>query len=432
METHLVRVGRRVLLTSPNTEQYGHLALELLLSMLDARDRDADMYVIHGPSVVGDGLLAIDSPEVKVLRPGPLREKALKALWRWNASGVSGWRPAAAAAFRFELAHELKLYLESRTVPARTRGAIRRWRDRTLIAYQHYEASQRRDKSIPYYRRRRLLERIPVQLHASAASEATRAAAALGIAPDAPIVTLHVREAGFKQGRELHQRKVDARDESTRNARIESYFDAIDALVADGYTVVRLGDPTMTPVSRRGVVDLATSPGRSNMLEVHCLLKSEFLIACEAGPAAVAYLTNTPTLTVNATDPISSYPVRGDGLYILKTVVDRRSGRALSLDEQLTRSYHVDLRKTHLYEYQGNTPEQIAGAVAEMRHGVRHGFAETARQKAFRERVVTAAEELRHQLRYVRKWGLDDGFLGEGRIAAGFIDRQWPAAWGDV
>ena len=54
--------------------------------------------------------------------------------------------------------------------------------------------------------------------------------------------------------------------------------EAVDDLVQRGYTVIRLGDPSMTPLRHPGVVDLATSPTRTNLLEVYCLLRSDFII----------------------------------------------------------------------------------------------------------------------------------------------------------
>ena len=100
-----------------------------------------------------------------------------------------------------------------------------------------------------YYRRRLLREPIPVRLSARAEEQAVREAAAIGLDERTRIVTVHAREAGYKFGREVQDAKPNSvRDDSTRNVRIESYFAAIDHLVERGYTVVRMGDPTMTPV----------------------------------------------------------------------------------------------------------------------------------------------------------------------------------------
>ena len=98
-------------------------------------------------------------------------------------------------------------------------------------------------------------------------------AAALGISLTTPVVTVHVRESRYRSAAGLRQRSWNV----LRNARVETYFEAFSALVERGYTVVRLGDPTMTPARRSGVIDLATSPARTEWLEIWCMLRSDFL-----------------------------------------------------------------------------------------------------------------------------------------------------------
>jgi hypothetical protein len=44
-------------------------------------------------------------------------------------------------------------------------------------------------------------------------------------------------------------------------------------------------------------------------------------------------------------------------------------------------------------------------------------WTESQAQRSYHEAIVSAAAQLRQWSRYVRKWGLHDGFLGDGRIA---------------
>src|ERR1700730_541823 len=82
------------------------------------------------------------------------------------------------------------------------------------------------------------------------------------ILPDTRLVALHMREPGFKAGREIHERNPSkGRDDSSRNVTFSNYHLAIDYLRERGYTVLRIGDLTMTPIRYPGVVDLATSSG---------------------------------------------------------------------------------------------------------------------------------------------------------------------------
>jgi len=197
----------------------------------------------------------------------------------------------------------------------------------------------------------------------------------------------------------------------------------VDQLVADGYRVVRVGDPSMTPIVRRGVIDLATHPRRTPALEVLALLRSEFLVCGDAGPHAVSYLTNTPCVIVNASEPICSFPVRANGLFIFKKVVDLDSRRVLPLRRALSEEHYRDLRNTTVFGYRDNSSGEIAAAVAEMRAGLAHGWTETAAQRRYRELVTEAGIALAPRVRYMQKWGPDAGFLGDGRVAD-FYARQ--------
>ena len=244
----------------------------------------------------------------------------------------------------------------------------------------------------------------------------------IGVTDAMRLVCVHAREAGYKLGREVND-KASRRDDSTRNARIETYFEATDRLVARGFVVVRVGDPSMEPVVRPGVIDLATHPKRSALAELHCLYRSAFLICGESGPLSVSYLTNTPVVTVNSTDPIGGYPMRRDGFYILKGVVDRRTGLRLPLGELLTEGYLRHLRDTKRFVYVENTPGEICALVDEMLEWLNGAHDESAAQSQFREAATRASVELRDRLGYVRKHGSDRGFLGDGRIGRRFVEE---------
>jgi putative glycosyltransferase (TIGR04372 family) len=254
------------------------------------------------------------------------------------------------------------------------------------------------------------------------ADRARADAKALGILDGSPIVCVHARESGFKQGgKEVHEKqrrqgKRRLRDDTVRNASIRTYFPVMRELVARGFIVVRIGDPSMEPVELPGVVDLARHERRSSLLEVSLLLRSQFLIAGESGPAGVSYLTNTPLLQVNATDPIGSYPIRSSGLLLLKHVRERKSGYRLQADELLSEQYLAHLRDTALYEYMDNTPEEISAAVNEML-ALLDGDPDDKAQVAFRSEATRVATAVVPGLWYLRKWQADTGFLGDGRLA---------------
>jgi hypothetical protein len=147
---------------------------------------------------------------------------------------------------------------------------------------------------------------------------------------------------------------------------------------------------------------------------LYLLLNSRFLVCDDVEAQRLAYLTNTPTLTINAADAFSVYPIRGDGLFLLKTAIDLDSGRVLGPAEMITEAYFRNLRN---HGYRGNTAAAVLDAAIEMHEGTRHGWRESPAQAAFRARVAEAGGELAARFRHVAVWGPDRGFIGEGRLA---------------
>ena len=86
--------GRRVLVAHPNERQYGHLALEIMMSLARAREAHADVYLVRPSTRLGGGLFELESPEVRVLRPVPVVREVLRACvgWReWNGPDPIRW-----------------------------------------------------------------------------------------------------------------------------------------------------------------------------------------------------------------------------------------------------------------------------------------------------------------------------------------------------
>jgi putative glycosyltransferase (TIGR04372 family) len=164
-------------------------------------------------------------------------------------------------------------------------------------------------------------------------------------------------------------------------------------------------------------VDVATSPTRSNLLEIFCLLRSDFILAGESGLAGVSYLTNTPMVLVNVTEPIAIYPIRAPGLFLPKTIIDRRTGAPVPLLGLLTQEYQERMRDQRRYLYIDTPADAIAQATLEMHDWVKGGWVESDDQRDYHTAITTTAPPLRQTNAYVRKWGPDQGFLGEGRIA---------------
>ena len=393
------------------------------MALAEARRERSAVAFLRGRHAVNDAAFELESDEVEVRHLSRPTEAWWQ--WRWTIDRMLAETGDRAEEFREDFWQEVgELAREETWDPSmspRLRNALR-----SLKYYAGRQRSQRPVLAAPYLKRRLIRAPVPVRLRAPVAERTAALAAAIGIPIDAPIVTVHAREPGWKRGREVQDkvfRGQRQRDDSTRNIRIDTYFPAIDYLVSQGFTVVRLGDPSMKPVSRRGVIDLALDPRRTPALDVYALLRSRFLLAGESGPSVFTLLTNTPTLTVNATDPISSFPIRSDWLFMLKKVIDLETGESLTLSQMTTERYVAALRDTYRFRFVSNTREEILEAVQEILAFLNAPPLESLRQARFREQVTQSSIDLAARYPYVRKWSADAGFIGDGRLAQCQVDR---------
>jgi putative glycosyltransferase (TIGR04372 family) len=184
-------------------------------------------------------------------------------------------------------------------------------------------------------------------------------------------------------------------------------------LLGRGYQVVRIGPP-QDDLPARGVIDVSHSPHRSPTLELVILTRAAFVVCDSHETQLAAYLTNTPTLLLNARDPFSAYPVRNDGLFTLATPVDLDTGRIVAPGEELSAEFIRNLRR---YGFRDNTADQNVAAVREMDDGLGGGWRDDDAQARFRTRATAAAVALAPDVATIAEWVGDDGFVGDGRLA---------------
>lgn len=148
--------------------------------------------------------------------------------------------------------------------------------------------------------------------------------AACGLDPADRIVTLHCRESGFRPN-EVHD---------LRNADIATYVPALRALVARGYRVVRLGDPTMRPLPAiDGVIDYAASPLKTEELDILLPAAACFHIGSSSGLSVVPMLFGRPCLFLNWY-PYDMLPWGRRSWTVVKPVVSLADGRRV-VDRQI-------------------------------------------------------------------------------------------------
>jgi len=187
-----------------------------------------------------------------------------------------------------------------------------------------------------------------------------------GIPVDAPIVTLHIRESGFKNSHGVKE----GPDGPFRNANILNYLLAINYLIKKGYYVVRLGDKTMTPFQKiKNFIDAPFHPSYTCLVDPYFIANSKFIIGMASGPLTIADAFNIPRLCLN-------YPILRDvwawnkDLFVFKKYFHTKLKRFLTYEEILTSNvihiYNINEAKKNNIQLFENSPEEILAATKEM------------------------------------------------------------------
>ncbi len=235
-----------------------------------------------------------------------------------------------------------------------------------------------------------------------------RTLAALGMPEDAWFVSLHVREAGY------HLEAAPWDHNALRNARIEDYFPAIEAVTARGGWVVRIGDASMSPLPpMERVIDYVHSGVRADWMDVFLCAGCRFLVGTTSGPYAVAFVFGVPVVGTNWF-PLGYWPYSTRDIFVHKLL--RRKGDGRFLD--IRRSVRPPLAGMHwpsYFEANGlevvdNSADDITDAVVEM-------------LDRFDGAVEYSAGDQRMQQEFKAMADFAD-FGVNARVAAGFLRRH--------
>lgn len=376
--------GRPVLVVRPDPSP-GQCSVDMLCTLARARARAAGACFL-APMGEAESLAAsVVGADVPVIRPEGWQKAWLESRWRTSAAADGArarWRAAAASGLQ-EWYRELRRHAGDQRVPAALRRRLRE------AGHRSYGRSVALRSAQAPYPRRLLRAASTVAWSPGMVEHARAGMETAGVPAGAPVVAFEMR----------------TRPDVARTA--------IRALVDDGYAVVRIGDPGAGPMRQPGLIDLTTATSRSVRTEL-VLVHARFAILGSLALQQLAYLTNTPSLTIDATDPFTLYPIRSNGLLLLATAVDLGSGRELSVDEWLTEAYFRNRRN---FGYRGVTADELLDAIREMQDGVAGGWSDTDAQRRFRIRVVEAGRALAPVTAAVAEWGPDGGFIGDGRLA---------------
>jgi len=177
----------------------------------------------------------------------------------------------------------------------------------------------------------------------------------LGLQPDKWFVVLHLREMGYQ-----HRQGVS----EERSVNPYDYLPAIKRIIQDhGGQVVRIGDPSMTPLPpMEGLTDLCKIPN-SFPLQAYASARARFFFGTDSGPTQLAGAFKTPVASTNA----FGICVWNDGDVVLNKKVFHLSGEEIPTRELFDMgTWTVHRTWPAQSTISDNTPEQLVEVAEHM------------------------------------------------------------------
>ena len=252
----------------------------------------------------------------------------------------------------------------------------------------------------------------------------------MGIPLEDWFVCLHVREPGFKKNEPQHN--------LLRNANILNYLEGIKLITQKGGWVVRLGDPTMTPLPKMDhVIDYALSPMKNSLMDIYLMQECRFLIGTNSGPYDLARLLQKRELLINVSEWFYTWPIQKRGRMITKHFFSTLLGRFLSIQEMFEVSpdclYHFETN-IGAYKLYENTVDEIRDAVEEFLEepaNSSHSDLQIAANKARRNRVLNWIDGEYFISNYPQfssveqKYRIASKLALQGTLSDSFLKKYW-------
>lgn len=148
----------------------------------------------------------------------------------------------------------------------------------------------------------------------------------LGVPKGGKFVALHVRGAGYKG--ELAGSYFDR----TRNADIDTYMQAVEAIAKQGWYVVRMGEPGNKPAPKHpALIEYCFSEFKSEMMDIFLASQCQFLLSNGSGMILVSPTFGVPHASANYQTTFLQYPSRD--IFIPKLLWSRKDNRYLTFQE---------------------------------------------------------------------------------------------------
>ena len=229
--------------------------------------------------------------------------------------------------------------------------------------------------------------------------------ARLGMPPDRMHVCVHARESGY-------HKESGINSQAHRNADILSFVPAIRFLVDQGFTVIRMGDPTMRPLPPMdGVIDYCHHPARDPWLDIYLVASAQFFVGCTSGLVMVAHVFGTPTALSHFVPPCARPYTKRD-VFLPRLYWSEQEGRVLSFEESLTpplaTTFYYDRIRSRGIRALDPTDDEIVALAAEI-------------YERWRGTVSYTPDDDRRQARYNALNSRVPWFGSNGRVGREFL-----------
>ena len=154
----------------------------------------------------------------------------------------------------------------------------------------------------------------------------------LGIPTDGKFVCLTIRDGSYYAATGMSE----SAGYQLINFDAKVFVEACEYLVAEGFTVVRVGTPTPNPMPEmKGVIDYANLPLRSEVNDLVLMRECSFMVSTQTGPDALALALRKPVLYIDTVVLSQFFLGTKLATWNPRKFLAESSVTALSLDELL-------------------------------------------------------------------------------------------------
>jgi len=225
----------------------------------------------------------------------------------------------------------------------------------------------------------------------------------LGIPRNAWFVCVHVRENG---------KNTIVHNQQYRNADINNYFLAIETIIEKGGWIIRMGDPTMKPISKKDhVIDYAHLNIKSDWMDIFLCTNCKFFLGSQSGLVDLSAIFGVPAGITNGGVLEAILPYGTSSISIPKLIYSYKENRILTFKEVFDSpisQYHND----KLYLKSGvkpteNTPEDIRDLALEILDIANGSISYTSKDEQLQNRFKSMLHSNHYSYGAISKVGRD-------------------------